>query len=50
MSLVRQCNRLPRETVSASSVGDTQGGMGFEQPDLVEGVPAHGKGLELGDL
>lgn len=23
---------------------------GFEQPALVEGVPGHGRGLELGDL
>ena len=27
-----------------------QVGWGFEQPGLVEGVPAHGRGLELGDL
>lgn len=49
MSLVRQCNRLAREAVSASSVGDIQGWMGLEQPDLVD-VPAHGKGFELSDL
>lgn len=49
-NLVRQSNRLARETVSASSFGDVQGWMEFEQPHLVEGIPAHGKGLELGDL
>jgi len=27
-----------------------QVGRGFEQPGLVEGVPAHGRGLELDDL
>lgn len=41
---------MARETVSASSVGDVHGWMGFEQPDLVEDIPAHRKGLELGDL
>ena len=32
--------------------GSVQGrvGWGFEQPGLVEGVPAHGRGLELDDL
>ena len=32
--------------------GSVQGqvGRGFEQPDLVEGVPAHGRGVELDDL
>ena len=32
--------------------GSVQGqvGRGFEQPGLVEGVPAHGRGLELDDL
>ena len=27
-----------------------QVGRGFEQPDLVEDVPAHGRGVGLGDL
>jgi len=29
-------------------LGSVEGwaGWGFEQPDLVEGVPAHGRGLE----
>lgn len=49
MNLVRQCNRLAREAVSSSSAGDVQGWMGFEQPDQVEGIPAHRKGMELGD-
>ena len=32
--------------------GSVQGqvGRGFEQPGLVEGVPAHGRGVELDDL
>ena len=32
--------------------GSVQGqvGWGFEQPGLVEGVPAHGRGLGLDDL
>ena len=32
--------------------GSVQGQVGrdFEQPGLVEGVPAHGEGLELDDL
>ena len=32
--------------------GSVQGqtGWGFEQPGLVEGIPAHGKGLDLDDL
>jgi len=32
--------------------GSVQGqvGRGFAQPDLVEGVPAHGRELELDDL
>ena len=32
--------------------GRVQGqvGRGFEQPGLVEGVPAHGRGVELDDL
>ena len=27
-----------------------QAGWGFEQPDIVEGVPAHGRGTGLDDL
>jgi len=43
---VRQWHRLPREAVAAPSLGSVQGqvGRGFEQPDLVEGVPVHGRG------
>jgi len=36
MRVVRDWNRLPREG---------QVGWGFEQPGLVEGVPAHGGGV-----
>jgi len=44
--VVRHWNRLPRETVAAPP-GSTQGqaGWGIEQPGLVEGVPAHGRGV-----
>jgi len=47
--VVRHRNRLPRE---ASLPGSIQGqaGWGFEQPGLVGGVPAYGRGLELGDF
>ena len=33
-------------------IGSVQGEVGwdFEQPDLVEGVPAHGRKVGLGDL
>ena len=44
---VRHWHRLPREAVAAPSPGRVQGwvGRGFGQPGLVEGVPAHGKGV-----
>jgi len=44
MRVVRHWNRFPREAVDALP-GSVQGqvGWGFEQPGLVEGVPAHGK-------
>ena len=47
--VVRHRNRLPRE---ASLPGSIQGqaGWGFEQPAVEGGVPAHSRGLELGDL
>jgi len=47
MQLVRHWNRLPREAVDAPPRGSVQGqaGWDFEQPGLVEGVPAHGRGI-----
>ncbi|PKU35625.1 hypothetical protein llap_14069 [Limosa lapponica baueri] len=43
LRMVRHCNRFPREVVDAPSLG--QIGWGFEQPGLVGGVPAHGRGV-----
>ena len=42
---------FPRED-KANEQRDAQGqvGQGFEQPGLVEGVPARGRGLELRNL
>lgn len=43
---------LPRDIVGGPSleVFNTRLEWGFEQPDPREGVPAHGRGLELGYL
>jgi len=52
MRVVKHWNRSPREAVAAPSLGSVQGQVrrGFEQPGLVEDVPAHGRGLEPDDL
>ena len=49
---LRHRSRLPREDVDASSLASVQGqvGWGPEQAGLVEGVLAHGGGVELDDL
>jgi len=51
VSVVRHWNRLPRDC-ECPLPGSFQGqdGWGSEQPGLVGGVPAYGRGLELGDL
>ena len=44
MMVVRHWNRLSREIVAAPSLEvQGQAGWGFEQPGLMEGVPAHGR-------
>jgi len=50
MRVVRPWHRLPREAVAAPLPGSVQGqdGWSSEQPALVEGVPAHGRGGETG--
>ena len=35
--------------IASTSSVQGQGARGFEHPGLVEGVPAHGRGLEQGD-
>ncbi|GAB0188788.1 hypothetical protein GRJ2_001344100 [Grus japonensis] len=45
MRVVRHWNRLPIEAVAAPSPVQGQVGWGFGQPGLVEGVPAHGRGV-----
>lgn len=46
---VRHWHRLAREVVDAPflEVVQGQGGWSFEQPNLMEGDPAHGKGVKL---
>ena len=45
--VVRPRHRLPREAVAAPSLGGFKASWwSSEQPDLVEDVPAHGRGLE----
>jgi len=50
MRVVRHWNR--NRSCGFLLPGSVQGQVGWssEQPDLVEGVAAHGRGLELGDL
>jgi len=43
--VVRHQTRLPREAVAAPSLAMFKARLGLEQPDLVEDVPAHGRGL-----
>ena len=45
-------NRLPRQVMDGAVLGGVQDEVlcGFEQPYLVENVPAHDKGLELDGL
>jgi len=50
--VMRHWNRLPREAVDAPDSGSvrSQTGGGFEQPDLVEDVPAPGGEFGLDNL
>jgi len=52
MRVVKHWHRLPRDVVDAPFPGNIQGqvGWGFEQPDLVEDVPAHCRVVGLDDL
>jgi len=44
---VRHWHRLPREAVAVPSLAVCKVGWGFEQTGLVEGVPAHGRGVGM---
>ena len=45
LSMVRHWHRLHRETVGAPIPRGNHGQVGIhEQPELIEGVPAHGRG------
>ena len=48
LRVVKHWHRLPREGVDAPIPGNIPGqvGWGSEQPDLVEDVPAHCRGLD----
>jgi len=48
----KKMDRLPREVVDATFLERNQGqaGQGSEQPDLVEGIPAHCRGDGLDNL
>ena len=43
-------NTQPGHPLSLCGSVQGQAGRGFEQPHLVEGIPAHGRGAELDDL
>lgn len=45
MRVVRQRNRLPGEVVDAPTL-KAQVGWDFEQPNLLENVPDHARGLD----
>jgi len=52
MRVLWHWHRLPREAVAAPSLAGFKARLdgGFEQPGLVEGAPAHGRGLERDGL
>lgn len=45
---VRSGHRLPRETVAVPSLVVSKARL--EHPGIVEGAPAHGRGLELDEI
>ena len=48
--VVKHWKRSPRDGCPIPGNIPGQVGRGSEQPDLVEDVPAHGRGVGLGDL